>query len=49
MRGARGPGARRPPHRLVDWALREALGVVLDSPSADQVPAAAKAWYDRAG
>ncbi|MCY1065456.1 hypothetical protein OV090_11820 [Nannocystis sp. RBIL2] len=40
---------RKPPHRLADWALRVALGLALDSPIAEQVPAAAKAWYDRAG
>ncbi|MCY1013545.1 hypothetical protein OV079_50065 [Nannocystis pusilla] len=40
---------RKPPHRLADWALRVALDLALDSPIADQVPAAAKAWCDRAG
>jgi hypothetical protein len=40
---------RKPPHELVDWALREAVGLALDSPIADQVPAPVRAWYDRAG
>lgn len=37
---------RKPPHRLVDWSLREALSLALDDARiAPAIPAAVRAWY----
>jgi hypothetical protein len=38
---------RKPGPKLTDWALHEAIDLVLDSPRADQVPAAVRAWAAR--